>query len=105
MVGLTVANDHLVAVLVAVPSMISAAVGVLVWRANGHAREAADSVRPNGQGTIVEIGEKILAVQKATQTQLQSLQVQQISHEARDDTRFSELAARIDACEVRHADD
>ena len=95
MLALEVANDHIVAVMVAVPSMISAAVGWVAWRANRHAKVAANSVRPNGQGTVVEIVEEILAVQRA-------LQAQQLAQESRMAARFVELGERVARCEVRH---
>lgn len=105
MIGLTIADDHIVALTIAIPSMVSAAVGWLAWRTNRHARVAADSVRPNGQGTVIEISEEILSSQRSLHDQMQSLQVQQLAHEARDDARFTEIGERVARCEVRHADD
>lgn len=94
-VGLEVANDHLVAVMVAVPSMISAAVGWVAWRTNRHARVAANSVRPNGQGSVIEIIEEILQMQRALQTH-------QVAQESRTADRLLELGDRISRCECRH---
>jgi len=102
MLGMQVSDDHLIALAAIIPSAISAAVGWVAWKASRHAKVAADSVRPNGEGTAMEVLELLVTGQRRTHTSLQSLQVQQLAHEAHDDQRFDDLARRVDRCEARH---
>lgn len=100
--AIVIDDSHLIAMVAVVPSMISAAVGWVAWQTNKHARVAANSVRPNGQGTVIEITEEILSSQRTTHSAVQTLQMQQLAHEAHDDRRFDDLTERIGRCEARH---
>lgn len=102
MLAIVVSDDHLIALAAIVPSAITCVVAVLAWRANHHAKAAAESVKPNGSGTAMDVLETLLAGQRRTHLQLQTLQLQQDSHEVHDDDRFAALQARIDLCEARH---
>ena len=101
MVGANIADDHIVAALIAVPSVISAAVGVLAFRANRHAKQASVQTRPNGAGTLVEMAEQILESQRAVQVTLGSQHVQQLAHEQHDDRRFDEVDRRLERIETQ----
>lgn len=104
MLAVTIDNTHLIALAAIVPSAISAAVGWAALRAGRHAKVAADSVRPNGQGSVIEIVEDTQRGVRALQTSVTSLHTAQMSHEVHDDQRFRDLAKRVERCESRHDD-
>lgn len=102
MLAVTIDNAHLIALAAIVPSAISAAVGWAALRAGRHAKVAADSVRPNGQGSVIEIVEDTQRGVRTLQTSVTSLHTAQMSHELHDDQRFRDLAERVERCEQRH---
>jgi len=102
MLAMQISDDHVIALAALIPSTISAAVGWVAWKASKHSKVAADSVKPNGRGTMMEVGEKLLEGQDRTDSRLASLQRQQIAHEEHDDARFDELNRRVSQCESRH---